>query len=102
MQIGFINEEKRKTPVLMSAEAYLTAGNYAVAKGKLELISTFVEYLTFVWWVVAGFAWLSSWVVVEGSVVQAVLFLFGFLLVNYIIGLPFELYQKFKIDKAFC
>ena len=101
MQIGFINEEKRKMPVLMSAQEYLSAGNYAVAKGKLELVSTFVEYLTFIWWVFAGFAWLSSWVVVEDSLTQGVLFLFGFLLIGFIIGLPFELYQKFKIDEAF-
>ncbi|OYY55273.1 MAG: peptidase M48, partial [Sulfurovum sp. 28-43-6] len=101
MQIGFVNEEKRKTPVLMSAQEYLSAGNYAVAKGKLELVSTFVEYLTFIWWVFAGFAWLSSWVVVEDSLIQGVMFLFGFLLFGFIVNLPFELYQKFKIDEAF-
>ena len=101
MQIGYINEEKRKTPVLMSAEKYLVAGNYAVANGKLGLVSTLVDYLVFIWWVFAGFAWLSSVISVEGSILQAVVFLFGFIIVNYIIGLPFELYQKFKIDEAF-
>jgi len=101
MQIGYINEEKRKTPVLMSADKYLVAGNYAVANGKLELISTFVDYLVFIWWVFAGFAWLSSFVSIEGSIVQAVVFLFGFIVVNFIVGLPFELYQKFKIDEDF-
>ena len=101
MQIGYINEEKRKTPVLMSADKYLTAGNYAVANEKLGMVSTFVDYLVFVWWVFAGFSWLSSVVVFEGSIMQAVVFLFGFIIVNYIIGLPFELYQKFKIDEEF-
>ncbi len=101
MQIGYINEEKRKTPVLMSADKYLTAGNYAVANGKLSLVTTFVDYLVFIWWVFAGFAWLSSMVQVEGSIIQAVVFLFGFIIVNYVIGLPFELYQKFKIDEDF-
>lgn len=101
MQIGYINEEKRKTPVLMSADKYLTAGNYAVDKEKLALITTFVDYLVFIWWVFAGFAWLASMVQVEGSIMQAVVFLFGFIIVNYIIGLPFELYQKFKIDEAY-
>ncbi|MCW8822154.1 MAG: M48 family metallopeptidase, partial [Sulfurovum sp.] len=101
MQIGYINEEKRKTPVLMSADKYLVAGNYAVANGKLGLVSTFVDYLVFIWWVFAGFAWLSSFVSVEGSILQAVVFLFGFIIVNFIIGLPFELYQKFKIDEDF-
>jgi len=101
MQIGYINEEKRKTPVLMSADKYLTAGNYAVANGKLSIVTTFVDYLVFIWWVFAGFAWLSTMVQVEGSIMQAVVFLFGFIIVNYIIGLPFELYQKFKIDEAY-
>ncbi len=101
MQIGYINEEKRKTPVLMSADKYLTAGNYAVANGKLSLVTDFVDYLVFIWWVFAGFAWLSSLVQVEGSIMQAVVLLFGFIIVNYVIGLPFELYQKFKIDEDF-
>ena len=56
MQIGYINEEKRKIPVLMSADKYLVAGNYAVAKGKVEIVSTFVDYLVFIWWVFAGFS----------------------------------------------
>ena len=101
MQIGFINTEKRKTPVLMSASKYLIAGNYAVANGKLGLVNTLVDYLMFIWWVIAGFAWLNSLILVEGTIAQAVVFLFGFIIVNYIVGLPFELYQKFKIDSAF-
>ncbi|EIF51900.1 M48 family metallopeptidase [Sulfurovum sp. AR] len=101
MQIGYINEEKRKTPVLMPADKYLTAGNYAVANGKLSLVSDFIDYLVFIWWVFGGFAWLSALVQVEGNIMQAVVFLFGFVIVNYVIGLPFELYQKFKIDEAF-
>jgi len=101
MQIGYINQEKRKTPVLMSADKYLVAGNYAVANGKLGLVTTFVDYFMFIWWVFTGFAWLSSLVQVEGSILQAVLFLFGFIAVNFIVGLPFELYQKFKIDEDF-
>ncbi len=101
MQIGYINEEKRKTPVLMSADKYLVAGNYAVAKGKVEIVSTFVDYFVFIWWVFAGFAWLSSGIQMEDSIMQAVAFLFGFIAVNFIIGLPFELYQTFKIDEAF-
>lgn len=101
MQIGYINEEKRKVPVLMSADKYLVAGNYAVANGKLGLVTTFVDYLMFIWWVFSGFAWLSGLVQVEAPLMQAVLFLFGFIAVNFVVGLPFELYQKFKIDEDF-
>lgn len=101
MQIGYINQEKCKAPVLMSAEKYFTAGSYAVAKEKLSLVETFVDYLMFLWWVMAGFAWLSGMVQVEGTVLNAVLFLYGFIVINYIVGLPFELYQTFKIDEAY-
>ena len=101
MQIGYVNQEKCKTPVLMAKEKYLVAGNYAVANGKLELVSTFVDYFIFIWWVLAGFTWLSSVVQVDGTILQAVLFLFGFIVVNSIVGLPFGLYQKFKIDEDF-
>ncbi len=101
MQIGYINEIKRDTPVLMSASKYLVAGNYAVAKEKLGLVENFVDYFVFLWWVITGFAWLQGVLVVEGEIAQAVLFLFGFFAVNYLISLPFSLYQTFKIDEAF-
>jgi len=101
MQIGYINQEKRKDPVLMQAGKYMVAANYAVAKEKLGIIETFVDYLMFLWWVFAGFAWLASVFQVDGSVMSSVLFLFGVVAVNYIVGLPFSLYQTFRIDEAF-
>ena len=101
MQIGYINDEKRKAPVLMSESKYLVAANYAVAKEKLSLVEMFVDYLMFLWWVMAGFAWLTSLTQADGAIMQAVLFLFGFIVVNFVIGLPFQLYQTFKIDESF-
>ena len=101
MQIGYINDEKRKAPVLMSESKYRVAGNYAVAKEKLSLVEMFVDYLMFLWWVLAGFAWLNSVTQADGAIMQAVLFLFGFIVVNFVIGLPFQLYQTFKIDEDF-
>jgi len=101
MQIGYINDEKRKDPVLMPAGKYLVAANYAVAKEKLSLVETFVDYLMFVWWVLAGFSLLASVVHSDSTVIEAVLFLFGFIAINFIVGLPFQLYQTFKIDEDF-
>jgi STE24 endopeptidase len=101
MQIGYINVEKRKAPVLMPEGKYLVAANYAVAKEKLSLVEMFVDYLMFLWWVLAGFGFLSSMIHTESVIMQAVLFLFGFIVINYVVGLPFQLYQTFKIDEAF-
>jgi len=101
MQIGYINDEKRKDPVLMPKGKYVVAANYAVAKEKLGLVEMFVDYLMFVWWIMAGFAFLTSVIHVEGAILNAVLFLFGFIVINFVIGLPFQLYQTFKIDEDF-
>jgi STE24 endopeptidase len=101
MQIGYVNDEKRRAPVLMSQAKYLVAGNYTVAKEKLGLIEIFADYLLFFWWVQKGFAWLQGLLQVDGEIIRAVLFLFGFFALNYIVGLPATLYQTFKIDKEF-
>ena len=101
MQIGYINDEKRKAPVLMPEGKYLVAANYAVAKEKLGLVEMFVDYLMFVWWIMAGFAFLTSFIHLDNAILNAVLFLFGFIVINFVIGLPFQIYQTFKIDEDF-
>jgi len=101
MQIGYIADEKNAEAVLMSQEKYKVAGEYAIKKERLGLVSTVVDYIMFVWWVTVGFAWLTSTLGTDSSVVDAVLFLFGFITVGFIVGLPFELYQTFELDKEY-
>ena len=101
MQIGYIAQEKNKEAVLMSQEKYQVAGEYAIKKERIGLLSTMVDYGMFVWWVTAGFAWLSNALGTTTSVADAVLFLFGFIAVGFLVGLPFELYQTFKLDKEY-
>jgi len=101
MQVGYINQEKRKEPVLMPEGKYLVAANYAVAKEKLSLAESFVDYLMFIWWTFAGFAFVASLLSTDSNITYAVLFLFGFIAINFVVGLPFELYQTFKIDEDF-
>ncbi|CAA6824020.1 MAG: Putative integral membrane zinc-metalloprotease [uncultured Sulfurovum sp.] len=101
MQIGYISQEKNGEAVLMSQEKYLIAGTYAIKKERLGMISTLVDYAMFVWWVTVGFAWLTNVLETDNSVIEAVVFLFGFIAVGFVIGLPFELYQTFKLDKEY-
>ncbi len=101
MQIGFIAFEKKKDPVLMGKGRYTVAANYAIAKERLGMAEMIIDLLLFAFWVTKGFAWLQGLVGIQDSVTSAVLFLFGFFAVNYLVMLPFELYQKFKIDEAF-
>ena len=101
MQIGYISEEKNKDAVLMSKAKYEVAGTYAIKKERLGMLSTLVDYAMFVWWVTVGFTWLTSSLQTSSSVIDAVVFLFGFVAIGFVIGLPFELYQTFKLDKEY-
>jgi len=101
MQIGYISQEKDREAVLMAPDKYKIAGEYAIKKERLGLVSLVVDYVVFVWWVTNGFAWLTTTLGIDNSALDAVIFLFGFMAVNYIIGLPFELYQTFELDKEY-
>jgi STE24 endopeptidase len=101
MQIGYISQEKSREAVLMSQEKYAIAGSYAIKKERLGMISTLVDYAMFVWWITVGFAWLTNGLQTDNTVIEAVMFLFGFLAVGFVVGLPFELYQTFKLDKEY-
>ncbi|RUM68568.1 MAG: M48 family peptidase [Sulfurovum sp.] len=101
MQIGYIDTQKSGEAILMSQENYQIAGEYAVKKERLGILSTLVDYGVFVWWILGGFAWLTSALNTGSSAQDAVLFLFGFIAIGFIANLPFELYQTFKLDKEY-
>lgn len=101
MQIGYIADEKNSEAVLMTPEKFKIAGEYAVKKERLALVGTVVDYVLFVWWVTVGFAWLTTALGTDNSVLDAVLFLFGFIAIGYIVSLPFEIYQTFELDKEY-
>jgi len=101
MQIGYINTEKRKKAVLMPQGRYIVAGNYAVAKEKLSIVESFVEYLLFLFWILYGFRTLQSIVGHDMQIVSNLLFLLLFFALNYILTLPLDIYSRFKIDKEF-
>ena len=101
MQIGYVSEHKAKEPILMSADEYVVAGDYAISSQRLKLLGYFVEYALFLWWVLGGFGWLSEILHLDGSIYRSTLFVLLFITINYIATLPFEIYQKFFLDKRF-
>ena len=101
MQIGYIDTEKNGQALLMSQEKFQIAGEYAIKKERISILSTLIDYGVFVWWLLFGFAWLSGAIDAVDSVMGAVLFLFGFMAVGFVIGLPFGIYQTFVLDKEY-
>jgi len=102
MQIGYINLIKRKTPVLLSAADFLKAGNYAVTKEKLSIVNTFVDYLVFIMWIGFGIKYLvSQYYTMANEAMMNIAIVMSFVVINYIISLPFSYYEKFVIDAKF-
>ena len=101
MQIGYINTAKRKEAVLMSESKFLVAGNYAVAKEKLSIVSSFVDYLVFIAWMGVGISWLENSIYFENDAVKNIAIVMSFLIIGSVISLPFSYYEKFVLDEKF-
>ena len=101
MQIGYINQAKRRTPVLLSASEFLKAGNYAVAKEKLTLVSTFFDYLVFIAWMGLGVRYLQETIYIDNAALLNIAIVMGFVVINSLLSLPFGYYEKFVLDKEF-
>lgn len=101
MQIGYVSDMKKQDAMLLSATKYMVAGNYAIAKERLSIVETFIEYMLFLLWALGGFAYLQKAVGIDDGIVSDLLFLFGFFAVGYIVALPLDIYRVFKLDKSF-
>jgi len=101
MQIGYINNIKHKSPVLMGAKEYLDAANYAVAKEKLSMAGIFLEYFLFFVWIAGALAWFDGLLMGQSSLLHTLLAVLGFILINAAVTFPLEWYGKFKIDQAY-
>lgn len=101
MQIGYVNKVKRQDAILMGAADYLKAGNYAVAKEKLAMVSTMVDFVIFLAWMRFGIAALQDNFLLYDADMSAVLTVLAFLLINGVISLPFDYYEKFVLDAKF-
>ena len=101
MQIGYINHAKRRNAVLMAETDFIKAAHYSVAKEKLSMVGTMVEYLLFIVWIGGGIAWMESNYLFDDPVLQTVFVVLGFVVMNGLVTLPLEWYSKFVLDEEF-
>ena len=101
MQIGYISQAKRKAPVLMECAEYIKAGNYAVAKERLSIARTIVDYVTLLAWLSFGITYLSNAIFMQNNALQTVVIVLGFVVINSLISFPFSVYEKFILDEKF-
>ncbi len=101
MQIGYVNQAKRQSAVLMTAAEFLKAGNYAVAKEKLSMFTTMLDFVLFLAWMSFGIAWIEQTFMVYDPTLSTIFAVLAFILVNGLIAMPIEYYEKFVLDAKF-
>jgi STE24 endopeptidase len=101
MQIGYVNIAKKKEAVLLKPSDFVKAANYTVAKEKLSIVNSFVDYLFFIAWMGFGISYLANNVYFESEAGTNIAIVMGFVVINSILSLPFSYYEKFVIDEKF-
>ncbi len=101
MEIGYVAKAKNLTPVILSKRAYIEAALYKIAKERMDILGSLVDYIIFIFWVGYGLRWLDGIIDIDNELLKSVLFVDIFIVINYIVSLPFEVYEKFYLDKKY-
>lgn len=101
MQIGYIKNAKNLKPIILDSSKYEEAANYSIEKEKLAIASSFYDFILFIFWIGFGLSYLDSVVQIESFWLKAVVFVDAFIVINWILTLPFELYSTFNLNKKY-
>jgi len=101
MQIDYVKKARLQSAVILSPSKFKLAGNYGVESQRVSLVSIFYEFILFFVWISVGLTFLDELTNSLTSWQKAVVFVDLFIIINWILGLPFELYKTFKLDKKY-
>ena len=101
MQIGYLSQAKKGKNVLLDKSEFVQAGEYAISKERLKLVSSIVEFSLLLFWIGFGISWFNTQLLSLEPTWHMIAFVLGCIMINAIISLPFEIYQKFVLDEKY-
>jgi len=101
MEIGYVSDAKQTNAVILTPSNYVKAAEYKIASQRLEIVSSLVEYLAFIFWIGFGLKWLDSLITIDDMALKSVVYILLFGAVGFIFSLPFDIYKTFVLDKKF-
>ncbi len=101
MQIGHIKNAKKLEAIILDDKKYIEAADYSIEKEKISILSSFYSFVFFIIWLGFGLNLLDSLITTHEPWLKAVIFVDAFILINWLFGLPFDLYSTFKLDKKY-
>ena len=101
MQVDYVKRAKGGDAVILTPSKFIEAGNYSVETQRLSMVGSFYDFILFFIWISFGLQFLDNLTIEYIGWQKAVIFIDAFIIINWILGLPFELYSTFKIDKKY-
>ncbi len=101
MQVDYVQKAKNQDAVILTDAKYKIAGEYSVENNRLSMASTLYEFVLFFMWINFGLVALDEVTNNFDGWLKAVVFIDLFIIINWFLGLPFELYKTFKLDKKY-
>jgi STE24 endopeptidase len=98
-EVFFIKNEFEKGPVLLNLEDYKTAAIYSIYKHTIEIFNSLISMFLVVFWLSGGL-FIVNYLFYDGSIIGELKVLGVFFLINYILTLPINIWEK-HIDKKF-
>jgi len=101
MEIGYVAKEKSNKPVILLPSNYLKAAGYKISSERMAIVSSLVDYAMFIFWIGFGLVWLDNLIVIDDVLLKSVVYILAFLGINYLVGIPFDIYKTFTLDKKY-
>jgi len=101
MQIDYVKRAKNGDAVILNSGNFKEAGEYAVETQKLALATSFYDFILFFMWISFGLGFIDSLTSSYLGWQKAVIFVDLFIIINWVLALPFELYSTFVLNKKY-
>ena len=101
MQIDYVKKARLQSAVILTPSKFKIAGDYGVESQKLTLLSIFYDFILFFIWISFGLVALDEFTNTLSGWQKAVVFVDLFIIINWILALPFDLYKTFVLDKKY-
>jgi STE24 endopeptidase len=101
MQVDYVQKARNQDTVILTPSKFKIAGNYTVETQKLSMLTTFYDFILFFLWIGYGLGLLDYLTYGFVGWQKAVVFIDLFIIINWFLALPFDLYSTFKLDKKY-
>lgn len=103
LQSNHIRVALTKEPAILSPSDYKEAGEYSLEKLKISMISNVIDAVMFLLWIFVGLIWLQDFSASLGlnETLASLIYVLGFLVINFIISLPMGYYSQMVLDEKY-